>query len=53
MNVLEKIIADKLKEVEQRKSEVPESALRQMKYFGRSTLSLRGRCNEKGWVGDS
>ncbi len=47
MNVLEKIIADKLKEVEQRKSEVPESALRQMKYFGRSTLSLRGALQRK------
>lgn len=43
MNILEKIIARKSKEVAARKSDVPEHELEKGRYFSRQTLSLRKR----------
>jgi len=43
MNILEKIIARKSKEVAARKSDVPEQELEKGRYFSRQTLSLRKR----------
>jgi indole-3-glycerol phosphate synthase len=43
MNILEKIIAQKSKEVAAKKNDVPEQELEKGRYFSRQTLSLRKR----------
>lgn len=47
MGVLEKIVADKRREVAKRKSEMPESLLRNMPYAVRNTVSLREAIRSK------
>lgn len=41
MNILEKIIAEKQKEVEKRKKQMPVAELEQMRFFSRETKSLK------------
>jgi indole-3-glycerol phosphate synthase len=51
MNILEKIIALKSKEVAARKSDVPEHELEKGRYFSRQTLSLRKRLLDDKYTG--
>ena len=51
MNILEKIIAQKSKEVAVRKNDVPEQELEKGRYFSRQTLSLRKRLLDDKYTG--
>jgi len=51
MNILEKIIEHKRKEVDQRKKDLGREALEKGRYFGRTTLSLRQSILDKNKTG--
>jgi indole-3-glycerol phosphate synthase len=51
MNILEKIIAQKSKEVAAKKNDVPEQELEKGRYFSRQTLSLRKRLLDDKYTG--
>ncbi|HEU4632723.1 MAG TPA: indole-3-glycerol phosphate synthase TrpC [Flavisolibacter sp.] len=51
MNILEKIIEHKRKEVDQRKKDLGREALEKGRYFGRTTLSLRKSILDKNKTG--
>jgi indole-3-glycerol phosphate synthase len=51
MNILEKIIAQKSKEVAAKKNDVPEQELEKGRYFSRQTLSLRKRLLDDKYAG--
>jgi indole-3-glycerol phosphate synthase len=51
MNILEKIIARKSKEVAAKKNDVPEQELEKGRYFSRQTLSLRKRLLDDKYTG--